>query len=166
MYCKNIFLPVTKFFNKRCVFHSNSQRPPKSVIDIFLILLKIMVSCIFIFLQIKLKIGVTWFWLRFSTHSLGGPQSWTKYEKFHKMHMRWLFPGYHWHFGRSCNSQPKNWAPKKSWTCPRFQQINAKRCCRRRKTDTQGKKKKTIKRNIFLGNSRNLYMRKLSVISR
>ena len=28
------------------------------------------------------------------------------------------------------------------------------------------RKKKTIKRNIFLGNSRNLYMRKLSVISR
>ena len=117
------------------------------------------------FLQIKLKIGVTWFWLRFSTHSLGG-RSWTKYENFHKMHMRWLFPGHHWHFGRSCNSQSKNWAAKKSWTCPRFQQINAKRCCRRRKTDTQGKKKKTIKRNIFLGNSRNLYMRKLPVISR
>ena len=134
--------------------------------DIFLILLKNVFSCISNFLQIKSKIGVTWFWLRFSTHSLGC-RSWTKYENFDKMHMRWLFPGHHWHFGRSCNSQSKNWATKKSWTCPRFQQIDAKRCCRRRKTDTQGKKEKiTIKRNIFLGNSRNLYMRKLSVISR
>ena len=100
------------------------------------------------FLQIKLNIGVTWFWLRFSTHSLGG-RSWTKYEKFHKMHMRWLFPGHHWHFGRSCDTQFENWETKKSWTYPRFQQTNAKRCYRRRKTDTQGKKKKQLSGTFF-----------------
>ena len=60
------------------------------------------------------------------------------------MHMRWLFPGHHWHFGRSCDTQFENWETKKSWTYPRFQQTNAKRCYRRRKTDTQGKKKKQL----------------------
>ena len=116
--------------------------------DIYLISLKTIVSCNSNFLQFKLKIEVTWFWLWFSPHSLGC-RSWTKYEKFHKMHMWWLFPGHHWHFGRSCNSQSKNWATKKSWTCPRFQQINANRCCRRRKTDTQGKKKKQLSGTFF-----------------